>query len=182
MITWLNINSPSSDGPGALAIVDGGSGSAGMLVDLNAVLLKSTVRSPHSAVTDSVDEDETTRWYVLGPAGTFVRTDKPPAEDDVSLLVRRPRGKEPAWRELLRDYFKVPDFATDSAESSGAILFVRTVADGEQRLVAWCFGHGGHWIRRRATSPRFGLLAALNALADSAGPDLSGDIGVIGHR
>jgi uncharacterized protein (TIGR04141 family) len=158
---------------------DGGS-SAGILVDLNAVLLKPTVRSPHSAVTDSVNEDETTKWYVLGTAGTLVRTDRPPVDDDVALLVRRPRGKEPAWHELLRDYLEVADFAADTAESSGAILFVRTVADGELQLVAWCFGQGGRWIRRRAASPRFGLLVALNALADSAGPDLSDDIGVIG--
>ncbi len=31
--------------------------------------------------------------------------------------------------------------------------------------MAWCFGQGSRWIRRQATTPRFGLLAALNAMA-----------------
>jgi uncharacterized protein (TIGR04141 family) len=174
---------PGASDPGhdpAETSADSGNRNVGVLVDLNVVLLRSTVRSPHAAVTDSVDEDETSRWYVLAETGKLVHTDRPPIEDDVALLVRTPRGKEPAWHELMRDHLRVDGFVPAPAESSGAILFVRTSADGESHLAAWCFGQGSRWIRRQAASPRFGLLAALNALADSARPSQSGDIGVIG--
>ena len=68
---------------------------AGVAVDLNAVLLKPTVRLPLSAVAESVGADETTRWYVLAEGGSFVLADTPPAEAEVVLLVRCPPAREP---------------------------------------------------------------------------------------
>src|SRR5438477_70265 len=62
-------------------------------------------------------------------------------------------------------------------DSSGAGLFVRTA--GGAHFVAWCFGQGARWIRREATSPRFGLLAALNAVADPGSTVAPTDVGVI---
>ena len=164
----------------AEATADGGNQEAGVLVDLNVVLLRSSIRAPHAAVTDSVDEDETSRWYELSETGVLAPTDRPAIEADVTLLVRTPPGKEPAWHELLRDHLRVDGFAPSTVESSGAILFVRTSPDGQSPLAAWCFGQGSRWIRRQAANPRFGLLAALNALSDSTGPSQSRDIGVVG--
>ena len=57
---------------------------------------------------------------------------------------------------------------------------MRTTADGEPQFTAWCFGQGSRWLRRQAVSPRFGLLVALNALADSASPGMPGDVGIVG--
>ena len=146
-------------------------------VDLTAVLLKRTICSPASAVTRSVEDDLSARWYVLVGDEGFAEIDVPPEEADVVLLVRTPAAKEPAWHLLFRDILKVDGFAAAPGESAGAILFVRTTGDAEPQFVAWCFGQGSRWIARQAANPRFGLLAALNAMAVSATSD---DVGVVG--
>ena len=97
------------------------------LVDLNVVLLRSSVRAPHAAVTDSVDEDETRDGMSFRRPGVLVPTDRPAIEADVSLLVRTPQGRSQGWHELLRDHLQSADFAPSTVESSGAILFVRDI-------------------------------------------------------
>jgi hypothetical protein len=88
---------------------------------------------------------------------------------------------EPAWKTLLRERLGVyGGQLVGPSMSSGVIVFVRTSAPGKEQLVAWCFGHGSRWIRRWATSPRFGLLAALNALAGSMGSAAAVSVGVTG--
>lgn len=152
---------------------------SGVAVDLTAILLKSSICSPDAAVTGSVDDDPTTRWYVFGDDTGFTVTDQVHDEAEVVLLVRTPPAKQPAWHELLRDYLHVDGFSAALGESAGAVLFIRTTAEGKKNYVAWCFGRGSQWITRKATSPRFGLLAALNAAAASAG-STSDRIGVLG--
>ncbi len=155
-------------------------GEEGIAVSLTAVLLKRTIRSPASAVTGSVEDDPSARWYVpVGDAG-FAEVDVPPEGADIVLLVRTPAAKEPAWHVLFRDVLKVDGFAAAPGESAGAILFVRTTGDAEPQFVAWCFVLGSRWITRRAANPRFGLLAALNAMAGSASSGTSDDVGVVG--
>src|SRR5258706_382796 len=81
---------------------------------------------PASAVTDSVEDDPSARWYVLVGDEGFAEIDVPPEGADIVLLVRRPAAKEPAWHVLFRDILKVDGFAAAPGESAGAILFVRT--------------------------------------------------------
>ena len=152
----------------------------GVAVDLNAVLLKPAIHSPMDAVTRTVHADETTTWYVVGDDGGFRKTGELPADVEVALLVRTPETKEPAWHVLLRDHLDVERFGAACGESSGAILFVRTAGERAEHFVAWCFGFGALWMRRQATSPRFGLLVALNAMADEANTAAPADIGVVG--
>lgn len=152
-------------------------GEDSVAVDLTAVLLKRTIRFPASAVTGSVEDDPSSRWYVLVGEGGFAEIDVPPEGSDIVLLVRTPAAKDPAWHVLFRDILKLDGFTAAPGESAGAILFVRTAGDAEPQFVAWCFGQGSRWIARRAANPRFGLLAALNAMAASATSD---DVGVIG--
>lgn len=151
----------------------------GVAVDLTAILLKSAIRSPDAAVTESVDDDPTARWYMFGDDTGFTVTDQLPDEAEVVLLVRTPPAREPAWHVLLRDYLRVDGFSAALGDSAGAVLFTRTGVEGKKRYVAWCFGRGSHWIARKATSPRFGLLVALNAAAGSAA-GTADTVGVIG--
>jgi uncharacterized protein (TIGR04141 family) len=60
---------------------------------------------------------------------------------------------------------------------SGAIVFVQVGVNDDAQFVAWCFGQGSRWLRKGATTPRFGLIAALNSAAKSKG---SPDTGVLG--
>jgi uncharacterized protein (TIGR04141 family) len=165
----------SQDAPDGGVPQDGGE--EGVEVSLNAVLLKRTIRSPAAAVTGSVEDDPSTRWHVLVGDDGFAEVDAPPEAADVVLLVRRPAAKEPAWHVLFRDILKVDGFAAAPGESAGTILFVRTTGDAEPQFVAWCFGQGSRWIARTAANPRFGLLAALNAMAGSG---MAADVGVVG--
>ena len=137
----------------------------GVPVDLTALLLRPHIATPCAAVTDSVDADETTRWYETDASGIFAPTADPPDGTDLALLIRAPVAKVPAWQVLLRDQFQIDGLAALPALSSGAILFARTNMSGKEQYVAWCFGQGSRWLRRQAQTPRFGLLAALNALA-----------------
>ncbi len=148
----------------------------GVPVDLTALLLRPQIASRSAAVTDSVDADETTRWYEAYASGIFAPTADPPDGTDLALLIRAPVAKVPAWQVLLRDQFQIDGLAALPALSSGAILFARTNVGGKEQYVAWCFGQGSRWLRRQAQTPRFGLLAALNALA-AAESDGSGVTG-----
>jgi uncharacterized protein (TIGR04141 family) len=152
----------------------------GVAVDLTAILLRSSVRSPSAAVTGSVGTDETSVWYVADGEGRLVEA--PASEDaEVSVLVRSRVSREPAWKAVLRDLLGVQaDHLGGPAMSSGAVVFVRTGSAGKEHLVAWCFGQGSRWIRRSAASPRFGLLAALNALAGSTEASGIDGVGVTG--
>ena len=152
---------------------------AGVAVDLTALLLKPTVMSPATAVTASVDADETTRWFVAGADTTFTQATGPTLDAQLVLLVRAPVANEPEWQVLLRDQLHVGGLTVVPALASGAILFVRTSAGGKEQFVAWCFGQGSRWIRRQATTSRFGLLAALNAMAAAELAEQDG-IGVTG--
>jgi hypothetical protein len=131
-----------------------------------------------SAVAQSVDLDPTARWYGLDGDGGFVPVGEPRDDAEVVLLVRNPPAREPAWHVLLRDYLKVDGFAAALGETAGAVLFVRTTGETEP-CVAWCFGQGSRWIVKQATSPRFGLLVALNAVA-GIGSGTQGGAGVVG--
>lgn len=83
------------------------------------------------------------------------------------LLIQRPSGPPP-WQRFFEDAFGLSGFASGS-RSTGAIVFC-AVADGEGRThwIGWCFGTGSRALRRRATDPRFGLVASLNALTPPA--------------
>jgi uncharacterized protein (TIGR04141 family) len=151
----------------------------GVAVDLTALLLKGWVRSPDMAVTGSVDDDPTTRWYTFADETGFTQVGSLPAGPEVALLVRTPAARQPAWHVLLRDYLHVDGFSAAVGESAGAVLFVKVTAEGRTSYVAWCFGCGSAWITRKVASPRFGLLAALNAAARSADAAADG-VGVVG--
>jgi uncharacterized protein (TIGR04141 family) len=157
-----------------------GDGGTGVAVDLTAVLLRESVLAPADALTTSVDEDETARWYVVNDGGRFVQSADSPVEAEVMLLVRTPEGQEPAWHRLLRDQLHVDGFAAAVNQPAGAIIFVPISIGGRTRIVAWCFGQGSRWIRRKAVNPRFGLLAALNAMAGSIEEEAAGQAGVVG--
>src|SRR5580700_2871871 len=78
----------------------------GVAVDLTAILLRSSVRSPSAAVTGSVGTDETSVWYVADGEGRLVEA--PASEDaEVSVLVRSRVSREPAWKAVLRDLLGV---------------------------------------------------------------------------
>lgn len=153
----------------------------GIAVDLTAILLKPTVTSASDAVTHSVARDETSSWYVADGDGHFVESTAPGSDAEISLLIRTPVISEPAWKTLLRERLGVDEGQlAGPSMSSGAIFFVRTAVAGKEQLVAWCFGQGSRWVRRWATSPRFGLLAALNALSESMGSARADNVGVVG--
>ena len=166
----------------SLPLVVSGSPSEGIAVDLTAILLKSNIKSPSAAVTRSVASDDSTSWYAADGNGRLVESKTPPGADtEITLLIRTPVISEPAWKTLLRERLGVDGVQlAGPSMSSGAILFVRTGPAGKDQLVAWCFGQGSRWIRRWATSPRFGLLAALNALAGSMGSAAEVSVGVTG--
>ena len=153
---------------------------AGVLVDLNAVVLKGSIRSPLAAIARTANEDETSHWYVPGSTGELGRVTVLPADVEVSLLVRTSEPNEPAWHRLLRDEWHVDDVALSPAGSAGAILFIQTAGEHGPHIVAWCFGQGSRWIRRNAVSPRFGVLVALNAMAESVTVGEASDVGVKG--
>ena len=160
---------------------DGRASGSPVLVDLTAILLKPGLASPAAAVTASVDRDDTTTWLIADDDGQFRAAAAPSPDVEISLLIRTPVTREPAWQTLLSDRLGLAEeFLPGSSTSSGAIMFVRTANAGAEQLVAWCFGQGSRWIRRAATSPRFGLLAALNALAGAMGPNQLDSVGVVG--
>jgi uncharacterized protein (TIGR04141 family) len=153
----------------------------GIAVDLTAILIKTTIPSPSAAVTGSVDQDTSTSWYVADSNGSFVPSTEPGPNAEITLLVRSPVTREPAWRALLRVWLGVDEgLPVSPTTSSGAIIFVRASVGNTRPLVAWCFGQGSRWIQRGATNPRFGLLAALNALAGSTGRAPADTVGVTG--
>ncbi|MGH8898070.1 MAG: DUF6119 family protein [Egibacteraceae bacterium] len=90
--------------------------------------------------------------------------------DVIVALLRRP-ANTPPWQRFIQNSVGLPDFGTHS-DSLGAILFCAIGSSADDglaiRWVAWCFGSGSQSIRRAATDPRFGLLAALNTLAPGA--------------
>jgi uncharacterized protein (TIGR04141 family) len=148
-------------------------------VDLNATLLRDGT-SPDDAVQEAVTEDATTAWFQADDRGGLYRIETPSANADVTLLMRKLEGKVPAWHQLFEQVLRVDGFRSAAGDSSGAILFVRTLEKDAVHHVAWCFGQGSHWLRRDAGSPRFGLLVALNALADPSDSSNSSEVGVTG--
>ncbi len=81
----------------------------------------------------------------------------------VVALLDRP-ADQPAWQQFLNQALGVP-FFTGTPASRGAIIFCPIDGAMSRRWLAWCFGSGSRALRRAATDSRFGLVVALNALA-----------------
>ena len=92
--------------------------------------------------------------------------------DIVVALYRRPGGV-PAWQQFMRNTFSIGAFGAPS-DSLGAVVFCAVAPEEESpevQWIAWTFGSGSRTLRRNATDPRFGLVAALNALVRTVDDD-----------
>lgn len=137
---------------------------------LSAQLLRAGIAEPRLALSKGARQDVAAEWFVLGQSGQLVATEEEAAQQEpLTLLLRLQETPPPMWKQLFGELGVPPFQHLSHHESAGAILFVR-VSD---RLVAWTFGTGFRWLSRRTTDPRFGLLVALNALAE-AGEDAGG--------
>jgi uncharacterized protein (TIGR04141 family) len=93
----------------------------------------------------------------------------PVAPGDALVVIFNRGGGIPPWQRFIQDALALPSFGAPSS-SLGAIVFC-AVGSLEQETsvswVGWCFGSGSRALRRTASDPRFGLLAALNTLTES---------------
>ena len=136
----------------------------GVSLSLNAQLLRAGLTEPRLALTKSAREDPAASWFVHDDGGRFVAADEDTAQQaGLTLLVRLQEASPPVWQQLFNELGVPPFQDLPHHTSAGAILFVRVAG----RLVAWTFGTGARWISRRSRDPRFGLLVALNALAEA---------------
>lgn len=89
------------------------------------------------------------------------------AGDIIVAVLRRPRAPLP-WQRFLRDALEL-DVLGVGGQSVGAFIFCAIAqGDGDEvRWMAWTFGSAAHSIDRRRTDARFGLLVALNTLAEA---------------
>lgn len=87
--------------------------------------------------------------------------------DIVVAVLRRPLNPLP-WQRFLRDALEL-DVLGVGGQSVGAFVFCALAADGGDEVgwMAWTFGSAAHSIDRRRTDARFGLLVALNTLAEA---------------
>jgi len=147
-----------------------------MLLALNAFLLRHRV-TPVRAISPTFIPDSKLAYWTgsrLEPLDIHDSDllDAVVPGDVIVALLHRPIDA-PAWQRFMQDALGLPDFSTGSA-SLGAVVFCaidETTRDGSRiRWVAWCFGSGSRALRRTASDPRFGLLAALNALAPVVDP------------
>ena len=145
-------------------------------LDLNVQLLKKDVKLPSGALSESSSR-KLFQWFLPDEGGVFRSADPSSIDSVVSLVLQTTQSQIPAWQMYLRDYLHVEGFAPQPASISGAIIFVMVEVNGNAQFVAWCFGQGSRWLRKGTTTPRFGLIAALNAAAKSTD---SPDTGVLG--
>lgn len=138
-----------------------------MRIPLTAFLVRKGVDPLGALLSSAAARVELSNWI----EGRLVSIEFDPEAEErphqgsvVVALSKRPSGVPP-WQRLIEEMLGLPDFG-GAGQSRGAIIFCSVEVEGssDRRWVAWCFGSGSKLISRRATEPRFGLLAALNAL------------------
>lgn len=153
-----------------------------MQLGVNAALLWRGIRPDKAFSTTSLPYVAFYVWTVNGPQE--VDPDSVPdlfaaanAGDVFIALIQRSQ-ELPDWQQFFQRVVGFQDFGTGS-DSLGAIVFVATndAVNKQLRWLAWCFGTGIRSLRRYAVEPRFGLLAALNAISIATGEDIAGDSG-----
>ena len=150
----------------------------GIGVDLSGRLMRSDVGTVQGALRRGVlAAGDTAIWAVEAGGGQFqhVANNAVPTDWRAVLVVRTRPTNTPAWQRMFVEALGVDGFADVESESRGAVLLVWATSGDERRIVAWSFGSGFHLIRPSAADPRFGLMVALNALAE-AGDESGGGV------
>ena len=141
-----------------------------MRIPLTAYLLRRGVDPVGSVHRSALSRVDLSNWVenrlvpiVVDPDG-----DASPSLSKVVVGLSSHPSEKPPWQSLIADMLGIPNFG-GRGQSRGAIIYCRIqLSDEEPRWVAWCFGSGARLLVRKATDPRFGLLAALNTLVARA--------------
>jgi uncharacterized protein (TIGR04141 family) len=138
-----------------------------MQLRLTALLLRGGI-TPVGALTESFRACVELQLWSKGkleriePEDADLATTARAGELVLALLDRSP--DQPAWQQFLNQALGVT-FFTGTSASRGAVIFCPVDAAASRQWLAWCFGSGSRALRSTATDPRFGLVTALNALA-----------------
>ncbi len=137
---------------------------------LNAFLLRPTVTPANSF---ALEIRQNASWYVwdgdhLGDIDIDSELLEASAPGDVIVAITDRPSTPPPWQAFIRDVLNVPGFGA-AGRSLGAAVFcaVEDPLDRASRWVVYSFGSASHAVRRRAVEPRFGLMIALNRIAEA---------------